>query len=554
MAINGTTMLGNGDVKARHRFIHDSPVPNGTSNGHIRQAATTEGKYIPQKSKESFEEVSILVAVLTYTAYALLVVVGHFRDFLRKLGIEKNDVAKEKGNEGFVPLYSDFESLYMRNLYRRVSDCWNRPICSAPSGEFDIMERVSEDHNWHVRLTGKSQHCINLGSYNYLGFAEKSGYCADEAEAALKKYGLGVCSTRQELGNLSIHDELENLIAQFLGVDASLAFGMGFATNALNIPTLLDKGCLILSDELNHASLVLGCRLSGASIRTFKHNDMKSLEEKLRQAVVEGQIRIRRPWKKILIIVEGVYSMEGSIVNLPEVVRLKKKYKAYLYLDEAHSIGALGPTGRGVVEYYGMNPKDVDVLMGTFTKSFGAAGGYIAGTKDLITHLKKRSHSTCYATSMSAPVAQQIIATMKCIMGFDGTKIGIKRIRKLAWNTRYFRRRLHELGFIVYGHDDSPVVPLIICMPAKAVCFARECLKRNLGVVIVGFPATPIAGGRARFCLSAAHDKKTLDKALTIIEEVGKLVAIRLSRLPIEEKTLLTKEDLEDLQDNDPAC
>ncbi|XP_077994691.1 serine palmitoyltransferase 2-like [Glandiceps talaboti] len=544
----GTAMLGNGDVKARHRFNH-KPVSNGTSNGHIRQADVTEVKYIPRKSNESFEEVSIIVAVLTYTAYALLVVVGHVRDFLRKLGIEKNDVAKERGNEGFVPLYSDFESFYTRNLYRRIRDCWNRPICSIPAGEFDIMERVSNDYNWHINLTGKSQHCINLGSYNYLGFAEKSGYCADAAEAALKKYGLGVCSTRQELGNLSIHDDLENLIAQFLGVDASLAFGMGFATNALNIPTLLDKGCLILSDELNHASLVLGCRLSGASIRTFKHNDMKSLEDRLRQAVVEGQPRTRRPWKKVLIIVEGVYSMEGSVVNLPEVVRLKKKYKAYLYLDEAHSIGALGPTGRGVVEYYGMNPKDVDVLMGTFTKSFGAAGGYIAGTKDLIAHLKKRSHSTSYATSMSAPVAQQIIASMKCIMGLDGTNVGIKRIRQLAWNTRYFRRRLHEMGFIIYGNDDSPVVPLLLYMPAKIACFGRECLKRNLGVVVVGFPATPIIESRARFCLSAAHNKETLDKALAIIEEVGDLLSLRYSRLPIEKKTLLTQKDLEDLPD-----
>ncbi|EDL02946.1 serine palmitoyltransferase, long chain base subunit 2, isoform CRA_b, partial [Mus musculus] len=153
------------------------------------------------------------------------------------------------------------------------------------------------------------------------------------------------------------------------------------------------QGCLILSDELNHASLVLGARLSGATIRIFKHNNMQSLEKLLKDAIVYGQPRTRRPWKKILILVEGIYSMEGSIVRLPEVIALKKKYKAYLYLDEAHSIGALGPSGRGVVDYFGLDPEDVDVMMGTFTKSFGASGGYIGGKKELIDYLRTHSHS-----------------------------------------------------------------------------------------------------------------------------------------------------------------
>ncbi|XP_070578628.1 serine palmitoyltransferase 2-like [Ptychodera flava] len=544
MATDGTAIV-NGDVRRRNGLNHKS-LPNGTKNGHVRQVDTKETAYKAPKSMESFEEPPMVIAVLTYMAYALLVVVGHIRDFLRKFGIEKTAVAKEKGNKGFVPLYSDFESFYTRNLYRRIRDCWNRPISSVPGGEFDVMERGSKDYNWNMSLTGKTIRCINLGSYNYLGFAENTGYCVDATMTSLKEYGAGVCSTRQELGNLAVHEELETLIAKFLGVEAAMAFGMGFATNALNIPTLLGKGSLILSDELNHASVVLGCRLSGASIRTFKHNDMKSLESRLRDAVVNGQPRTHRPWKKILIIAEGIYSMEGSIVNLPEIVRLKKKYKAYLYLDEAHSIGALGATGRGVVEYYGLNPKDIDILMGTFTKSFGAAGGYIAGTKEVIDHLKACSHSTCYATSMSAPVAKQIISSMKVIMGLDGTNLGQNRIRQLNWNARYFRRRLHEMGCIIYGNDDSPVVPLLLYMPAKIACFGRECLKRNLGVVVVGFPATPIIESRARFCMSAAHTKETLDKALEGIAEVVYLLRLHYSRLPMEKKTMLTEKDLEE--------
>uniref|UniRef100_A0A3Q2VLH8 Serine palmitoyltransferase, long chain base subunit 2b n=1 Tax=Haplochromis burtoni TaxID=8153 RepID=A0A3Q2VLH8_HAPBU len=209
-------------------------------------------------------------------------------------------------------------------------------------------------------------------------------------------------------------------------------------------------------------------------------------------------------WLKALYTV----GMEGSIVRLPEVIALKKRYKAYLYLDEAHSIGALGPNGRGVVDYFGLDSKDVDIMMGTFTKSFGAAGGYIGGKKELIDYLRRHSHSAMYATSMSPPVAQQIITSMKIIMGEDGTTLGADRLRQLSQNTTFFRRRLHEMGFIIYGNDDSPVVPLMLYMPAKIGAFGREMLKRNIGTVVVGFPATPIIESRARFCVSAAHTRE----------------------------------------------
>lgn len=155
---------------------------------------------------------------------------------------------------------------------------------------------------------------------------------------------------------------------------------------------------------------------------------MKDLEQKLRDYIVDGQPRTHRPWKKIIIVVEGVYSMEGSIVNLPEIVALKKKYKAYVFLDEAHSVGAVGPHGRGVIDYYNLNPRDVDILMGTFTKSFGAAGGYIAGSKALIDHVRYHSHSFAYATAISPPVTQQIISVFDSLMGVDGDLEGTCRI------------------------------------------------------------------------------------------------------------------------------
>ncbi|KAG7238677.1 hypothetical protein INR49_030643 [Caranx melampygus] len=213
-----------------------------------------------------------------------------------------------------------------------------------------------------------------------------------------------------------------------------------------------------------------------------------------------------------------------------EVIALKKRYKAYLYLDEAHSIGALGPNGRGVVDYFGLDPKDVDIMMGTFTKSFGAAGGYIGGKKELIDYLRSHSHSALYATSMSPPVAQQIITSMKIIMGEDGTTLGADRLRQLSENTTYFRRKLRDMGFIIYGNDDSPVVPMMLYMPAKIGAFGREMLKRNIGTVVVGFPATPIIESRARFCVSAAHTREMLDTALAAISEVGDLLQLKYSR------------------------
>ncbi|KAL2081805.1 hypothetical protein ACEWY4_021623 [Coilia grayii] len=526
--LNGDTChrTANGKKAARNGFVKNHcllqqqqqlqkyrrPKEKSIQSHHVsRNAALYNKPFV-----ESFEETPLLVAVLTYMGYGILTIFGYLRDFLRDWKIEKCHVARERDEQkDFVPLYQDFENFYTRNLYMRIRDNWNRPICSVPGARMDLVERVTPDYNWTFEHTGRvMEDVINMGSYNYLGFAENTGTCAEESAEATLKYGAGVNSTRHEMGNLDKHEELENLVARFLGVEASMAFGMGFATNSMNIPALTGKGCLILSDELNHASLVLGARLSGSTIRVFKHNNMQSLEKLLRDAIVHGQPRTHRPWKKILIVVEGIYSMEGSIVRLPEVIALKKKYKAYLYLDEAHSIGALGPRGRGVVDYFGLDPRDVDIMMGTFTKSFGAAGGYIGGKKELIEYLRSHSHSAVYAASMSPPVAQQIIASMKCIMGEDDTSLGRDRLRQLSENTTYFRRRLQELGFIIYGNEDSPVVPLMLYMPAKIGAFGREMLKRNIGTVVVGFPATPIIESRARFCVSAAHTREMLDTAL----------------------------------------
>ncbi|CAF3945932.1 unnamed protein product [Rotaria sp. Silwood2] len=480
---------------------------------------------------EVYEDTPFSEAFWTYLNYVILNIFGWFRDLLRNARIENRKGSAENNPSGFVPLYQSYESFYTRNVYQRIADCFNRPIGSVPGGKLDLLERVTDDYNWSFNFTGNKIKSINLGSYNYLGFANNSGQITENVINSIKTGGVATSSTTQEFGTLMQHRKLESLLAEFLGTEDAIAFGMGFATNALNIPSLVGKGCLILSDELNHTSLVLGSRLSGAVIKVYKHNDMAHLERLLREAIVSGQSRTHRPWRKILIIVEGVYSMEGSLCKLPELIELKKKYKAYLYLDEAHSIGAMGSHGRGVVDYWKCDVNDVDVLMGTFTKSFASAGGYIAGKKVLVDHIRITSHATTYATSMSTPVVEQIISVLSLLLDENEEHEGRRRINQLAWNTRYFRQRLTKMGFIVYGHPHSPVVPALLYSPSKIAAFNREMLKRGVAVVTVGFPATPLVLGRVRFCLSASHTKEMLDEVLKHAEEVGDLLNMRKSKL-----------------------
>jgi serine palmitoyltransferase len=283
---------------------------------------------------------------------------------------------------------------------------------------------------------------------------------------------------------------------------------MGYATNSTVIPALIGRGGLIISDSLNHASVIAGCKSSGAKVRVFKHNDVEHLEQVLREAIVQGQPRTHRPWTKILIVVEGIYSMEGEICRIPEIIEVKKKYKAYLYVDEAHSIGSIGHTGRGVCEYFGVPTSDVDILMGTFTKSFGSVGGYIASSKELIAYLRLTAYGAIYETSMSPACCQQIMSALALITGQDGTDEGKKRLWQLRENTIYFRKRLAALGFPIFGNPDSPVVPMALYHAAKMPAFSRECLERNIAIVVVGYPATPLLLPRVRFCLSSAHTRE----------------------------------------------
>eukprot|EP00339_Tiarina_fusa_P014514 CAMPEP_0117014100 /NCGR_PEP_ID=MMETSP0472-20121206/11507_1 /TAXON_ID=693140 ORGANISM="Tiarina fusus, Strain LIS" /NCGR_SAMPLE_ID=MMETSP0472 /ASSEMBLY_ACC=CAM_ASM_000603 /LENGTH=424 /DNA_ID=CAMNT_0004717585 /DNA_START=226 /DNA_END=1498 /DNA_ORIENTATION=- len=409
-------------------------------------------------------------------------------------------------------------------------DLFARPITGVPGAYVNVL--IQSGHETSVttrslKQTGEVRRCLNLGSYNYLGFAEKQGPVADAVENSIRILGNSTCSSRLEMGNTTVHRELEKLMSEFLGKEDCITFGMGYATNSTTIPCICSRGDLIISDMLNHASIIVGCRSSGASIKVFKHNDPAHLEQVVRKAIIEGQPRTHRPWNKILIVVEGIYSMEGEILKLPEIVEIKNRYKCYLYVDEAHSIGALGPTGRGVCEYWGVDTKEVDILMGTFTKSFASAGGYMCADKTVINHLRMNAFSSAADVAMPVPLAQQIISSLSVIMGKDGSSNGKKRLDDLHRNTVYFRTRLTELGFIIIGSPDSPVIPLMVFNPCKMTVFSRMCLEKNIAVVMASYPATEVELCRARFCMSAGHTIEDLDYALEIISEIGDLCFLR---------------------------
>lgn len=429
--------------------------------------------------------------------------------------------------EGYAPLFVEGDYFYIKWLYKRISDAWDRPITAIPGTHIDVLERQGNGLNDSYTFTGKKLRCLNLGSYNYLGFAQSEGPVLEEAIKSVDGFNVSNCASTVEGGYISIHKELESTIAEFVGKESAIIFEMGYATNSTTLPALVKKGGLVISDILNHASLVMGLRASGAYIKVFKHNDTTDLERVIRRAIAQGQPGTGEPYTMILIVVEGIYSMEGVICSLPEIVRIKKKYKAYLYVDEAHSIGALGARGRGVCDYFAVSPSDVDILMGTFTKSFASVGGYIAASKELIAYLRASSFGTMYANSMSPVCAQQALSALRVIMGKDGTDMGAKKLLQLRDNSNYFRQRLQQMGFLILGNSDSPIIPLMLYHPNKFSAFSRQLLKRGIASVVVAAPATTMLTGRARFCLSAGHTRADLDYALAAIEEVGDLCDLK---------------------------
>lgn len=358
-----------------------------------------------------------------------------------------------------------------------------------------------------INLNGKK--VINLCSNNYLGFANHSRL-KKAAVKAINDYGVGAGAVRTISGNMQIHEDLDQKIAQFKKEKAALVFQSGFLSNLGVIQAITDAGDLIVSDSLNHASIIDGIRLSNADRAIYPHNDMEALEEILKEK--------RNNYNEVLIITDGVFSMDGDIANLPEIVRIAKKYDAKTYVDDAHGSGVLGDRGRGTVDYFNLHGQ-VDYIMGTLSKAIGVVGGYVCGSKEMRDYLLHRGRPLLFSTTLMPAAAGAAIEA------FNMLEESNEYSEKLWENTKYFQDKLKQLGFSL-GNTKTPITPLMIYDEAKTMEFARLLLERGVYTSGIVFPTVPRGTARIRMMVSSDHSKDNLDFAIKQIFEVSKELAI----------------------------
>ncbi|HWR15657.1 MAG TPA: glycine C-acetyltransferase [Terriglobales bacterium] len=373
--------------------------------------------------------------------------------------------------------------------------------------------RVLEDEQAPV-CTFDGKQVINLASNNYLGLTTHPKL-REAALAATKKYGVGSGAVRTIAGTMSLHMELEEKIARFKGTEACVVFQSGFTANAGTVSAILGKEDFIISDELNHASIIDGARLSRAKILVFRHKDVAHAEEQL--ASVKDQ-----PGHK-LVITDGVFSMDGDIGPLPGLCEVAEKYGAIMMVDDAHASGVLGRNGRGTVDHFGVHGR-VDVQVGTLSKAIGALGGYVCGSKDLIDFLYHRGRPFLFSTSHPPSVA----AT--CIAAFDVLQDEPELIDQLWDNTKYWKKELGGLGFNIGGQNtpasETPITPIIIGDGKLTMEFSRELFKEGVLGTGIAFPTVPEGKARIRTIMTATHTREQLDKALETLKRVGKRLGI----------------------------
>ena len=373
--------------------------------------------------------------------------------------------------------------------------------------------RVLEDEQEPV-CTFDGKKVINLASNNYLGLATHPKL-REAALAATKKYGVGSGAVRTIAGTMRIHMELEEKIARFKNVEACVVFQSGFAANAGTVSAILGKDDFIISDELNHASIIDGARLSRAKILVFRHKDIAHAQELL--ASVKDQ-----PGRKLLIS-DGVFSMDGDIGRLPALCDIAEKYGAIMMVDDAHASGVLGRNGRGTIDHFKVHGR-VDVQVGTLSKAIGALGGYVCGSRDMIEFLYHRARPFLFSTSHPPSVA----AT--CIAAFEVLEQEPELMEKLWENTRYFKKELGNLGFNIGGKNtpasETPITPIIVGEGRLAMQFSRELFNEGLMATGIAFPTVPEGKARIRTIMTATHTREQLDQALETLKKVGTRLGI----------------------------
>ena len=350
---------------------------------------------------------------------------------------------------------------------------------------------------------------INLASNNYLGLANHQKL-VDASVNAAKMYGAGSGAVRTISGTMSLHMQLEERIAAFKHVEACVVFQSGFAANAGTVSALLGPDDHIISDALNHASIIDGCRLSRAKIHVFPHGDTGVAEEKLKALETT-------PGRKLLIT-DGVFSMDGDIGPLPALVEIAERYGAIMMIDDAHSSGVLGRNGRGTVDHFHLHGR-VDVQVGTLSKAIGVLGGYVCGTRDMIDFLHHRARPFLFSTSHPPAVAAA------CLAAFDLLEEEPERIERLWSNTRRFQAALRNAGFDI-GSTETPITPVMVGEAKTAHEFSRQLFENGLFATGIGFPTVPEGKARIRAIVTAAHTEETLDRAVEILVKVAKPMGI----------------------------
>ena len=377
----------------------------------------------------------------------------------------------------------EIRNLKDNGLYNQI-----RTICS-PQGAWLVVD---------------NKQVLNFCSNNYLGLANHPELI-EKSKLFLDKYGVGPGAVRTIAGTMDIHLELEKRLAAFKKVDDAITFQSGFTANLGTIPALVNKYDAIFSDELNHASIIDGCRLSGADIIRYKHNNVADLEKQI--------IENKDNYKKSIIITDGVFSMDGDIAPLDKIYEIAEKYQIMLMVDDAHGEGVLGEGGRGIVDHFKLHGK-VDLEVGTLSKAFGSVGGFAAGNSMIIEWLKQRGRPFLFSSAVTPP---DIAAGLASI---DILERSTELVNKLCDNTKYFKNELKSSGFDI-GKSVTPITPIMLGEAKLAKLFSQKLFEEKIFAMALGFPTVPKGKARIRVMISAAHNKEDLDIALTAFKKIG---------------------------------
>jgi glycine C-acetyltransferase len=374
-------------------------------------------------------------------------------------------------------------------------------------GLYNRIRTLSSPQGAWLVVDGKR--VLNFCSNNYLGLANHPKI-VQAAQEAVKKYGVGPAAVRTIAGTMDMHLELERRLAAFKGVEAAITFQSGFTANMGTIPALAGKEDAIFSDELNHASIIDGCRLSGAKIIRYAHCNPQDLERVMSEE--------RSKYPRAMVITDGVFSMDGDMAPLDKIYEVVKKYDAILMVDDAHGEGVVGRGGRGIVDHYSLHGK-VDVEVGTLSKAFGVVGGVSAGNPVVVEWLRQRGRPFLFSSAMTVPDVAACLAALDILEG------STELVDKLWENTRYFKAEMRRLGFDT-GSSTTPITPIMLGEAPLAQQFSRELFENGVFAMSIGFPTVPRGKARIRVMISASHAKDDLDKGLEIFAIVGRKLGV----------------------------